>query len=587
MVIESILGTLNLNGETGSWRIAVSGRTVEPGLEHIRIAMETAAPAPPPRLLLEWRVPLTEMHFCWHPAGGFNRKIPADWTAALHSDLATSAPVLLLGSQSGENRLLFAVSEAMRPVKIKAGVHEETCEAACSVELFTCPEAPIAAYELLLRLDIRPLFYAEAIREAFGWLAAFPEYEAAAVPPAAYEPFYSSWYSFHQNLFAPELERECALAARYGMKGVIIDDGWQTDDNRRGYAFCGDWEISERRFPDMRAHVERVHRLGMKYLVWFSVPFMGDRSRNRERFGGKFLYRLEELGTAVLDPRFPEVREFLISTYEKALVQWDIDGFKLDFIDSFRFDGEDPAVREDYAGRDLRSLPEAVNLLLSETRSRLERIKPGILIEFRQSYIGPAIRKYGNLFRVGDCPGDFLSNRLGVIDLRLTSGDTAVHSDMLEWNSRDTVENAALQLLNVIFSVPQISVRLADLPEEHREMLKFWLDFMRVHQEVLLHGKLTPYHPELNYPLVVAETETEMVIAVYGGDLAVPVPPRPGKCCWIINGSGSDRLLLELPLPVRQAVCFDATGRQSPGAPPVAGLSRVRLPKSGLLGIQF
>ena len=233
----------------------------------------------------------------------------------------------------------------------------------------------------------------------------------------------------------------------------------------------------------------------------------------------------------MLDPRFPEVREFLISTYEKALVQWDIDGFKLDFIDSFRFDGEDPAVREDYAGRDLRSLPEAVNLLLSETRSRLERIKPGILIEFRQSYIGPAIRKYGNLFRVGDCPGDFLSNRLGVIDLRLTSGDTAVHSDMLEWNSRDTVENAALQLLNVIFSVPQISVRLADLPEEHREMLKFWLDFMRVHQEVLLHGKLTPYHPELNYPLVVAETETEMVIAVYGGDLAVPVPPRPGKCC--------------------------------------------------------
>lgn len=118
-------------------------------------------------------------------------------------------------------------------------------------------------------------------------------------------------------------------------------------------------------------------------------------------------------------------------------------------------------------------------------------------------------------------------------------------------------------------------------------MLKFWLDFMRVHQEVLLHGKLTPYHPELNYPLVVAETETEMVIAVYGGDLAVPVPPRPGKCCWIINGSGSDRLLLELPLPVRQAVCFDAAGRQSPGAPPVAGLSRVRLPKSGLLGIQF
>lgn len=371
------------------------------------------------------------------------------------------------------------------------------------------------------------------------------------------------------------------------MKGLIVDDGWQTDDNRRGYAYCGDWEISKRRFPDMRAHVERIHRLGMKYLVWFSVPFVGDRSRNRERFRDKVLYRIPALETAVLDPRFPEVREFLISTYVKTLREWDIDGFKLDFIDSFRFEGEDPAIRENYAGRDFKSLPEAVNRLLSETRSRLERIRPGILIEFRQSYIGPAVRKYGNLFRAGDCPGDILSNRLSTIDLRLSSGNTAVHSDMLEWSARDTAENAALQLLNVIFSVPQISVRLAAIPEEHRNMLKFWLGFMRVHREVLLFGKLTPYHPELNYPLVVAETDAETVIAVYGAGTEVRVPGRPGTCCWIVNGSGADQLLLDLPLPAREAVRFDATGRRISGAPLAAGLSRIPFSKSGLLELRF
>lgn len=53
-----------------------------------------------------------------------------------------------------------------------------------------------------------------------------------------------------------------------------------------------------------------------------------------------------------------------------------------------------------------------------------------------------------------------------MIDLRLTSGDTAVHSDMLEWSSRGPRLKRRAQLLNVIFSVPQISVRLADLPEE-------------------------------------------------------------------------------------------------------------------------
>ena len=239
------------------------------------------------------------------------------------------------------------------------------------------------------------------------------------------------------------------------MKGIIVDDGWQTDDNKRGYAFCGDWEISRRRFPDMPAHVAKIHELGMKYVVWFSVPFVGEHSKAYERFKGKYLYESKRLNTAVLDPRFPEVREYLINIYENAMREWGIDGFKLDFIDTMHFDGEDPAVAENYAGRDIKCLPEAVDLLLSDTMRRLRAIKPDVLIEFRQSYIGPAIRKYGNMFRASDCPADVLSNRLRTLDLRLTTGTTAVHSDMLEWNCAESAEVAALQLLNILFSVPQ------------------------------------------------------------------------------------------------------------------------------------
>lgn len=118
-------------------------------------------------------------------------------------------------------------------------------------------------------------------------------------------------------------------------------------------------------------------------------------------------------------------------------------------------------------------------------------------------------------------------------------------------------------------------------------MLKFWLDFMRIHREVLLFGKLTPYHPELNYPLVVAETDAETVIAVYCAGMEVRVPRRPGTCCWIVNGSGADQLLLDLPLPVREAAKFDTTGRRISGTPPAAGLSRIPFPKSGLLELRF
>lgn len=587
MKFATMIGEIRIAGELRNWNLACTKESPEPGVELVHFAFRAPELSDPPNVRLEWRVPQLDMQFRWHTDATFQRNIPPDWGAPLESSLAYQVPAVQLGALDGENRLTFALSEALRTVKIKAGVCEEANEIACSIELFSVPEAPLSSYETVLRLDTRHLFYAEVLRQTFRWYETFPECTPAVVPAAAFDPVYSSWYSFHQNLFDRELEAECRLAAACGMKGIIVDDGWQTDDCNRGYAYCGDWEISKNRFPDMRAHVAKVHELGMKYLVWYSVPFIGKKSRNLERFRGKFLARVDRLDTYVLDPRFPEVRAFLISIYENALREWDIDGFKLDFIDMFRFDGEDPAVSENYAGRDIKSLPEAVDRLLSETMAHLNRIKPGILIEFRQAYIGPAIRKYGSMFRAGDCPADVLSNRVRTIDLRLSSGATAVHSDMLEWNSADSAESAALQFLNILFSVPQISVRLESLPERHREMLRFWLDFWSRHRETLMHGTLRPLHPMLNYPIVIADGADEQIVAVYNPGMTVPVDCIPGRRCLVVNASGAEELVLDLASRPVSAEVFDTTGRAGEAGVPESGLARVRVPLSGVLSLRF
>jgi len=70
----------------------------------------------------------------------------------------------------------------------------------------------------------------------------------------------------------------------------------------------------------MQAHVARVHELGMKYLLWYSVPFVGIHSKAYVWFADKLLTTIESLGAGVLDPRYPEVREYLITTYEQALL---------------------------------------------------------------------------------------------------------------------------------------------------------------------------------------------------------------------------------------------------------------------------
>ena len=474
----------------------------------------------------------------------------------------------------------------MRPVILSAGYSEEENTVVVKVTLFSQPESPLAEYETVIRLDLRSCFYAESIGDVSDWFAAMEKYQPAAVPETAFDAIYSTWYSYHQNLFDHELEAECALAAQAGLNGVIVDDGWQTDDNNRGYAFCGDWEVTQKRFPDMKAHVAKIHALGMKYMLWYSVPFMGYESKNYSRFAGKFLFNIDGLKTSVLDPRFPKVREFLINTYETAIKEWDLDGFKLDFIDSFRFRGADPAIAENYEGRDILSLPLAVDRLLSDVMARLRKLKPEILIEFRQSYIGPAIRKYGNMFRAGDCPADILLNRVRTLDLRLLSGNTAVHSDMLEWNMSTPVESAALQILNILFSVPQISIRFADLPDDHRKMVRFWLDFARDNKEVLLKGDLIPLHPELNYPLVYARNGEKQVAAVYGAGQVVRINPEQ-KTCFVINASGEAGLILDLAETPAACSMFETTGGKVASPALQKGLNRVDIPASGLLEIRF
>ena len=100
------------------------------------------------------------------------------------------------------------------------------------------------------------------------------------------------------------------------------------------------------------------------------------------------------------------------------------------------------------------------------------------------------MRKYGNMFRAGDAPNAAQVNRVRTVDLRLTSGTTAVHSDMIMWHPEEAVESAALQLLNVLFSVPQVSVRFGRVPTSHREMVAFYIGYWRTHRDVLLDGDL-------------------------------------------------------------------------------------------------
>ena len=185
---------------------------------------------------------------------------------------------------------------------------------------------------------------------------------------------------------------------------------------------------------------------------------------------------------------------------------------------------------------DLVSFFEYIN------NEKLLELRPDIMIEFRQNYMGPVMRKYANIFRVADCPDDSLRNRLGVINLRLTADESAVHSDMLMWNYNEPAEIAAKQIVNVLFSVPQISVRIEKLSLEHYKMLEFYMSLWIKYRDLFINSKIMPECPEANYSKVYAKSFDKQMCVCYSDNT---VSLEDENVFVVVNGTAKTKFYIE------------------------------------------
>ena len=514
-------------------------KTVENGILFVDVKMVQSEIAVPEQFTVRWKIHGTDCCGVWN-AFVRNHTIRPDWGCVdAVSRLASGIPVQQLTTFAGNNKICVSLSDVDIPSKISMGYCEEDASIICEAVFFTLPTNATDSYSAKIRIDMRDIPFYDSIYETASWWENECGYESAFVPESAKLPMDSLWYSFHQNLKHDKILEECRCSKELGMETVIIDDGWQTDNACRGYSYCGDWAVYEGKMGNMVKLVDEIHKIGQKVILWYSVPFVGLYSEKYEEFKDYFLDKSgNEKDFFALDPRYKKVREYLCSVYKKAVTEWKLDGLKLDFIDSFVLKGKSLEYDEN---RDFQSLEDAIHALMAEIKAELTAINSDILIEFRQSYIGPSIRKYGNMLRVGDCPGDILANRSQIVNLRLTSGKTAVHSDMIMWNENDSVENAAMQFANVIFSVPQISMLIKDLPQDHVEMLKFYISFWKEYRNVLLDGKLTAKNPENDYSQACSTLGNTTVVAVYTNN----VVDAANEITVVVNASGFDSAIVK------------------------------------------
>ena len=587
MSVESAFRTsryeIQLSGELGTFEASFRGEQISDGVEVVTLRLVSAIQAVPKELLLEWRHPLVDTHAMWTPSSGRNRGLVPSRASVVTSQATSGAPVRCLYNLEGRNRLTYGASDAMHVIEDRCGVYDEKAELVCQMRLFSVAVPATCEYEIRLRLDTRDIAYHESLKDVSDWWASFPDMIPGLVPPSARMPMYSTWYSMHQDLVAEQIESQCRIAKEIGCETVIIDDGWQTTDSSRGFGYCGDWKSV--RIPQMKEHVQRLHEMGMKVILWYSVPHVGRFSEAFKRFEQKQLFYHERHKAGCFDPRFPDVREYLINIYEQAIREWDLDGFKLDFLDWFTLPDMQSTVA-DIPGRDYLSVPEAIDRLLTDAVGRLRAVKPDVMIEFRQGYVGPLMRKHGSMFRATDCPNAALTNRLRVFDVRLLCGKTAAHADPIQWNVTEPVESAALQMIHTLFGVPQVSMLLDKLPAAHLEMVRFWLRFWREHRDVILDGQLCPLYPHAMFPAAIASTPAKRLIAVYEPWVIRPGPDVPAELL-IVNGTQGDEVVLHLAKGIgkRRVEVFDCRGRRvvDESTKFDEGLYMLPVPPSGLI----
>lgn len=524
---------------------------------------------------IEYSVPLVDFQYLWHPLADGIYSLNNEWDSPLNIKINKSLPVICLFNQSNRSRFSIAASELVGEMNLSVGVHEESASVKVIFEFLI----PDDNYELTLSLVSKDKLWSQVVQCQVKWLYDFNDVTAKNVPFSAYQPVLSTWYSFHQQVSQELIYQEAVKYRKLGAETIILDDGWQTDDSQRRYAYAGDWQVSKNKFDRFQEHIGEVQSLGMKYLIWLSLPYIGIKSQRWESLKNDLLYIDEFQRAGVLDLRSNLVQETVRGIVKDFLKEFPVDGLKLDFFETFILDEENN-----------REIAESLLKFLSD----LEKIYPkekDFLIEYRQDYINPLMMQFANIIRAKDCPNNLYLNRIRTIDLRLSCPYTAVHSDMIMWNKLESVESAALQIINVLFSVPQLSVRHDTLTIQERKMLEFWLSFIKKYHVDLLREKITPLYPQEGYTQVHLGGKKREIIVNYSENKIIE-PLYESKEIIIINGTYTLRLWLKIELGNYQMQVFDCMGNMVEELNIVIGVNgeneilNLKVPIGGLLFVK-
>lgn len=202
--------------------------------------------------------------------------------------------------------------------------------------------------------SINPVSSGKTLRDAY--LAAmrlhFPPAGRTPAKELFTQPQYNTWIelNYHQN--QDDVLRYCKDIINNGFPvGVfMIDDQWAK--------YYGDLDFDRQKFPNPKAMVDEMHRMGFKVMVWVSPFITSDSPEFRSlKDKGGLITRVSDGGparirwwngySACIDLAKPQGMEWFRSKLKHLQSAYGIDGFKMDAVDFDFYSDKSPVFPND------------------------------------------------------------------------------------------------------------------------------------------------------------------------------------------------------------------------------------------------
>jgi len=483
----------------------------EQGLQKyiLNIYLHSTYAAAPPSFNISVKFPKDKINQIWNSKTWSNKSffsLPSYDRAAAGFSIISGLTI------NDQNQITFTCKDAYQARFVSSNIREENDSIVFNLGFFedNPPLSNLQDYQAEVLVDFRNIHFSKAIFDASSWFLADEFKQGITSVDTTNVPVFSTWYPMHRNIPLENITNELDSLHTFNFKSVLIDDGWQALVKMKVDTA---YDYEESSYKTMKLFKQKCVRMGLPLYLWYSIPFIGGNPVVLKKFEGKYIRYRAPRQMYVLDPRYAEVRKYLVSTYANFLKEWQIDGYWFDFLKGFY--PKEGAVIDQDKGRDFVSIDLAVDTLYSDMETRLKKIKPNIFMGQKFPVVGPNLVSYQN----------FLTGFIGVentqvvrekmVNNRLLYGKYTPFMEVVAVSPRDKVEDIARKMQAVLFGNPYLSFYITTLPQESKQTIRFWLNYWKKNYKVIFEGNFEPMQVSRFYPVIKVENEQKTIYMLY------------------------------------------------------------------------